>query len=71
MSRRDIDGRTSSGARASNAGDLYHFAWCARAMLNIMHPRTDLGLIVMAEVVAAQAYLPPPGHRHCPRGRAA
>lgn len=47
MSRKDTDGQSSAGARASTAGDLYHFAWCARRMLDLLHPRRQLELIVM------------------------
>ena len=52
MSRRDISGDSSAGARASNAGDRYHFEWFAQRMLRLLHPRSDLRLIVMEGVAS-------------------
>jgi len=37
-------------ALASNAGDRYHFVYAARRMLDMLHPRNNLGLIVMENV---------------------
>jgi len=39
-----------TGALESNAGDRYHFAYAARRMLDMLHPRSDLRLIVMENV---------------------
>lgn len=50
MSRLDADGRSNSGATASNAGDQYHLLWCVRKMLDMLHPRSDLQLITMEGV---------------------
>lgn len=47
MPRLDLHGRSSTGARASNAGDQYHFLWCVRKMLDMLHPRSRLLLITM------------------------
>lgn len=38
------------GALPSNAGNLYHFVYAARRMLDMLHPRSDLNLIVMENV---------------------
>jgi hypothetical protein len=38
-------------ALASNAGDRYHFVYTARRMLDMLHPRNDLELIVMENVI--------------------
>jgi len=37
-------------ALASNAGDRYHFIYAARRMLDMLHPRSGLELIVMENV---------------------
>jgi hypothetical protein len=37
-------------ALASNAGNRYHFVYAARRMLDILHPRNNLELIVMENV---------------------
>ena len=37
-------------ALASNAGDRYHFVYTARRMLDMLHPRNNLELIVMENV---------------------